>query len=150
VSHLCPLPKSLGPSNPSPDRAADNARFDMQTALEEVGKADKIIKRVELEERRARNECDAAEGRIADEELPDDCPFATWSAEMREMMQSNMTKFIKDGGYRQQLDPSQCKGVEDILMMQVLLAKVQIIRDLRELKRVGGWLAWPHRKRNDF
>ncbi|CAM9148097.1 unnamed protein product, partial [Phaeothamnion confervicola] len=50
-------------------RAAENARFDMQNALDEVSKAEKMMRRVELEERRARNECDAAEGRTPEQEV---------------------------------------------------------------------------------
>jgi hypothetical protein len=118
-------------------RAADNAKFDMKTALDEVSKAEKIIKRVELEERRARNECDAVEGRPnPDEDLPLDCPFATWSAEMRELMESNLAKFVKDGQYRAHIDNDKrvFKGTEDSIMMVVLLAKIQLMRDLKQLK----------------
>ncbi len=116
-------------------RAADNARFDLQTSLEEVAKVEKIIQRVELEERRARNECGAMEGRHADEDLPFDCPFATWSADMREMMQRNLRRFRKAAQYRQCCNnDGQCSGARDLLLMQVLLAKVQVIRDVKILQ----------------
>ncbi len=116
-------------------RAADNARFDMQTSLEELSKVEKIIRRVELEERRARNECDAMEGHPADEDLPSDCPYATWSADMREMMQRNLRRFRKAAQYRQCCNnDGQCSGARDLLLMQVLLAKVQVIRDVKKLQ----------------
>ncbi|CAM9730747.1 unnamed protein product, partial [Discosporangium mesarthrocarpum] len=116
-------------------RAADNARFDMQTALEEVAKAEKIMRRVELEERRARNECDSAEGRPLEEyEPPPDCPFATWSPEMHLLSEENLSKFRKDGKYRLHLDKAVFTGTEDVLMMASLLAKVQLLRDLKNLK----------------
>ncbi len=116
-------------------RAADNARFDMQTSFEEVSKVVKIIRRVELEERRARNECDAMEGHPADEDLPFDCPYATWSADMREMMQRNLSRFRKVAQYRQCCNnDGQCSGARDLLLMQVLLAKVQVICDVKKLQ----------------
>ncbi len=115
-------------------QAAENARFDLQTSLEEVAKVEKIIHRVELEERRARNECGAMEGHHADEDLPFDCPFATWSADMREMMQQNLRTFRKAAQYRQCCsNDGQCSGTRDSLLMQVLLAKVQVIRDVKTL-----------------
>ncbi len=116
-------------------QAADNARFDMQTSFEEVSKVVKIIHRVELEERRARNECDAMEGHPADEDFPFDCPYATWSADMREMMQRNLRRFRKAAQYRQCCNnDGQCSGARDLLLMQVLLAKVQVIRDVKKLQ----------------
>ncbi len=116
-------------------RAAENARFDLQTSLEEVSKVEKIIHRIELEERRARNECGAMEGRHADKDLPFDCPFATWSTDMREMMQRNFRRFRKAAQYRQCCNnDGQCSGATDLLLMQVLLAKVQVVRDVKTLQ----------------
>eukprot|EP00752_Nemacystus_decipiens_P007336 g6562.t1 len=114
-------------------RAADNARFDMQSALEEVATAEKIIRRVELEERRARTECDAAEGTEEEAEVGD-CKFGEWAEDAKLHGIENLEKFRKAGKYRLHLDKTGMRGSEDMLMMATLISKVQLLRDLRILQ----------------
>ncbi|CAM9537139.1 unnamed protein product [Ectocarpus fasciculatus] len=114
-------------------RAADNARFDMQTALEEVATAEKIIRRVELEERRARTECDEAEEK-EEEILIAGCVFGEWADDAKVHGIENLKKFRKAGKYRLHLDKTGMRGSEDMLIMATLVSKVQLLRDLRELQ----------------
>ncbi|CAN0246138.1 unnamed protein product [Ectocarpus sp. 12 AP-2014] len=114
-------------------RAADNARFDMRTALEEVATAEKIIRRVELEERRARTECDEAEEK-EEEILIAGCVFGEWADDAKLHGIENLEKFRKAGKYRLHLDKTGMRGTEDMLMMATLVSKVQLLRDLRELQ----------------
>jgi len=116
------------------NRAADNARNDLQSILDEVVKAEKIIKMVEIEERRVKNLCDTVCGEIPDEDLPEGCIFAKWTAPMRKLNEKELSIFIKETQYRSHLPEQEYRSTEDTVMMTSMLAQVQIINDLKKLR----------------